>query len=148
AIRFEQRGAAQATFLVSVVAIWATARGHGLFPRGPVEEELFVLQLFMALTAATFLVLAGVTRERRLAEAERRRSAREIRASEEKYRTLTETVDDLLWINDPDGKLIFANRRWEEAFGSVADVESANLWIERVHPEDHPALRAARNRGF
>ena len=147
AIRFEQRGAAGATFLVSVVAVWATARGHGPFLRGSVEEGLFVLQLFMAVTAATFLVLGAVTRERRLSEAERRRTAREIRESEEKYRTLTETVDDFLWINDPDGRLIFANRRWEEAFGTVADVGPANRWIDRVHPEDHQALRTARNRG-
>lgn len=65
AIRFEQRGAARATLLVSAIAVWATARGHGPFARQTIEEGLFSLQAFMALTAGTFLVLGVITAERR-----------------------------------------------------------------------------------
>ena len=65
AIRFEQRGAARATLLVCAIAVWATARGHGPFTRQTIEEGLFSLQAFMALTAGTFLVLGVITAERR-----------------------------------------------------------------------------------
>jgi signal transduction histidine kinase len=67
ALRFEQGGAARATFVVSIIAIWATTRGHGPFSTGTVEEGLFLLQAFMAVNAATFLVLGTVSGERRRA---------------------------------------------------------------------------------
>jgi signal transduction histidine kinase/CheY-like chemotaxis protein len=70
AIRFEQRGASLAMFCVAVVAIWGTARGHGPFVRDSVEESLFDLQAFVAVTAATFQVLGAVTAERRRAREE------------------------------------------------------------------------------
>jgi signal transduction histidine kinase/ActR/RegA family two-component response regulator len=70
AIRFEQRGASGAMFLLSTVAIWATVRGHGPYSGGLIEDDLFRLQAFMALNASTFLVLATVTSERRRAREE------------------------------------------------------------------------------
>jgi signal transduction histidine kinase/CheY-like chemotaxis protein len=74
AVRFDVRGAARAAFLVSVIAVWATARGHGPFVRGSISESLAAGQAYMALTAATFLVLGAVIAERRRAEAELRRA--------------------------------------------------------------------------
>jgi signal transduction histidine kinase/CheY-like chemotaxis protein len=76
AIRFEQRGAALAMFCVAVVAIWGTARGHGPFVRDTVESGLFDLQAFMAVSAATFLVLGAVTAERRRAREESEAASR------------------------------------------------------------------------
>lgn len=76
ALRFDGRGAARAVFLVSAIAVWATTRGHGPFTRGSISESLFAGQTYMALTAATFLVLGAVIAERRRAEAELR-SARD-----------------------------------------------------------------------
>ena len=67
ALRFEQRGAALATFVVAAVALWGTERGHGPFARGTIELGLFDLQAFMGVTAATFLVLGAATAERRRA---------------------------------------------------------------------------------
>jgi len=70
AIRFEQRGASGAIFILSVIAVWATVRGHGPYAGGTVEDDLFRLQAFMALNASTFLVLGTVTSERRRAREE------------------------------------------------------------------------------
>ncbi|HEY1252087.1 MAG TPA: MASE1 domain-containing protein [Thermoanaerobaculia bacterium] len=70
AIRFEQRGAALATFAVAAVAVWGTALGHGPFARGTIELSLFDLQAFMAVTAGTFLVLGAAIAERRRAREE------------------------------------------------------------------------------
>jgi signal transduction histidine kinase len=67
ALRFGQRGAVAATFLTSVVAVWGTASGHGPFARPVLHESLFALQAFMAVTAATFLVLGASIAERRRA---------------------------------------------------------------------------------
>ena len=76
AIRFEQRGAALATFFVAAVAIWGTARGHGPFARDSIQSGLFDLQAFMAVAAATFLVLGAATAERRRAKEEAEAASR------------------------------------------------------------------------
>jgi signal transduction histidine kinase/ActR/RegA family two-component response regulator len=81
AIRFDERGAARATFVVSAIAVWATLRGHGPFVRVTIPEGLFSLQVFVGLTAATFLVLGAVMSERRRAEAELRRTKDEAEAA-------------------------------------------------------------------
>jgi signal transduction histidine kinase len=64
AVRFAQHGSVSMTFLVSVIAIWGTAMGHGPFTAATLHQSLFGLQTFMGVTAATFLVLGASTAER------------------------------------------------------------------------------------
>ena len=64
AVRFAQHGSVSMTFLVSVIAIWGTAMGHGPFTAASLHQGLFALQTFMGVTAATFLVLGASTAER------------------------------------------------------------------------------------
>jgi len=70
AIRFGQRGAVTAAFVVSVIAIWGTALGHGPFVRPALHQSLIALQTFMGVASATFLVLGASIAERRRAERE------------------------------------------------------------------------------
>ncbi len=69
ALRFDQRGAVSAAFVVSIIAVWATALGHGPFVRPALHESLIALQAFMGIAAATFLLLGASVSERRRAEA-------------------------------------------------------------------------------
>jgi signal transduction histidine kinase len=64
AVRFAHHGSVSLTFLVSVIAIWGTAMGHGPFAAPTLHGSLFALQTFMGVTAATFLVLGASTAER------------------------------------------------------------------------------------
>ncbi len=66
--RFELRGAATALVLVSGVAAWGTAAGHGPFLRDTLNGSLLLLQTFMAVLTVTVLTLAGVLEERRRGE--------------------------------------------------------------------------------
>jgi signal transduction histidine kinase len=70
AIRFGQRGAITTAFIVSVIAVWGTALGHGPFVRPALHQSLIALQTFMGVATATFLVLGASIAERRNAEAE------------------------------------------------------------------------------
>ena len=70
ALRFGQRGAVSMAFIVSVIAIWGTAMGHGPFVRPALYQSLLALQTFMGIAAATFLVLGASIAERRRADAE------------------------------------------------------------------------------
>ena len=72
ALRFGQRGAVSTAFIVSVIAVWGTALGHGPFVRPALYQSLIALQTFLGIAAATFLVLGASISERRRAELEMR----------------------------------------------------------------------------
>ena len=72
AVRFGQRGAVSTAFVVSVIAVWGTALGHGPFVRPALHQSLIALQTFMGVAAATVLVLGASISERRRAENEMR----------------------------------------------------------------------------
>ena len=145
ALRFGERGSARATFVVSVIAIWATARGHGPFARETIPQGLFDLQAFMALTAVTFLVLGAVISERRRADAERRRAEEAIRVSEAHYRTVTEAVDHFMWINDAEGRTTYVNPKVAEVLGPL-DLENEAPVMPMIHPDDLESALAIRRR--
>jgi signal transduction histidine kinase len=72
AIRFGLRGAVTTTFFVSAIAVWGTVLGRGPFVHPTLHGSLFALQVFMGVSAATFLILGASTSERQRAEAELR----------------------------------------------------------------------------
>lgn len=57
-----------------------------------------------------------------------------IKESEEKFRTLTETLPQLVWMTDEKGVQEYASRRWEEYTG--VEPEDEYSWSEIVHPDD------------
>jgi signal transduction histidine kinase len=73
AVRFGVRGAASASLLLSVIAIWGTATGGGPFTAPTLHQGLLNLQLYVAVCAGTFLVLGAASSERRQALADRER---------------------------------------------------------------------------
>jgi len=74
AIRFGQHGAVSASCIVSIVAVWGTAMGHGPFVEPTLHGSLFALQTFLGVCVSTFLILGASTEERD-------RSARELRVA-------------------------------------------------------------------
>ncbi len=64
AVRFGLRGAASTTALVSLLAVWGTARGLGPFSRETLSTSLLGLQTFMGCSALTPLVVAGAIADR------------------------------------------------------------------------------------
>lgn len=61
-----------------------------------------------------------------------------IMASEEQFRTLTETLPQLVWMTDKEGRQLFASGRWAEYTGIVPLGEDS--WREIVHPADYAAV--------
>ncbi len=70
---------------------------------------------------------------------ERKRAEETIRASEARYRFLAESVPQLIWACDADGKAVDFNRRWLEYSGMTLEASKGNGWLEAVHPDDRPA---------
>jgi signal transduction histidine kinase len=77
ALRFGPRGAATAILVVSTIAVWNTALDDGPFVRESVTDSVLATQLFIALAAATSMLLAAVTAERSRAESAQRALAGE-----------------------------------------------------------------------
>jgi PAS domain S-box-containing protein len=70
---------------------------------------------------------------------DRRRAEEARRESEERYRDLAETTDDLVQSVSPDGSIVFVNRAWRETLG-YSEEEALGLSIfDVIHPEsrDH-----------
>jgi len=64
ALRFGPRGAAWANLIIAVVSVWTTVNGLGPFARDSLDESLLLLQVFMAMSALTALVLGAAAAER------------------------------------------------------------------------------------
>lgn len=108
ALRFGQRGAISAMFMCSVISITATALGRGPFVRLTLHQSLLVLQLFMAVTAATFLVLGASVLERR-------KAVRDLRASQQGLETRVE--EGTAALNRANERLLLL-KQLEEAVGA------------------------------
>jgi signal transduction histidine kinase len=83
ALRFGLRGSTLGTFACSVIAITGTALGRGPFSQAVLHDGLLVLQLFMGITAATFLVFGASV-------VERGKAVRDLRAAQRGLETRVE----------------------------------------------------------
>lgn len=64
ALRLGPRGTSLATLAISVIAIWQALHHRGFFGAGELHEGLFVLQIFIGITALTGMILAATIAER------------------------------------------------------------------------------------
>ena len=68
---------------------------------------------------------------------EQKLAEEKIRESEVQFRTLTETLPQLIWVTDPDGKQLYASSRWKEFTGREP---STDEWLRTVHPDELESL--------
>jgi diguanylate cyclase (GGDEF)-like protein/PAS domain S-box-containing protein len=79
---------------------------------------------------------------------ERQHSEAALRRSEERYALAVRGSSDGLWDWDLDSGELYFSPRWKAILGLAADhpMTALGAWLERVHPEDAPALRLALQR--
>ncbi len=67
---------------------------------------------------------------------DKRMTERSLEKSEIRFRLLVETIPQLVWITNDEGKAEFYNSRWKDYTG-FADVKTnKNKWLDYVHPGD------------
>ncbi len=123
ALRFGQRGATLAIFVVSGIAIWGTTQGTGPFSLESKNDSLVLLQTFMAVVTLTALILAAATIERRKAA-----------------HALRQRVDDLATLNDAS-KTFLDNIEITNIFQTICRLAVFRLgldvaWIETRYKND------------
>jgi PAS domain S-box-containing protein len=72
---------------------------------------------------------------------ERKQSEDALRHSEERLRTLTNVVPQLIWTNDGNGKADFFNERWYQYSGLNYEESFGPGWEAIVHPDDAASVK-------
>jgi PAS domain S-box-containing protein len=87
--------------------------------------------------------------ERELRDAETRRESRRaesaLRRSQELFRDIADTIQEVFWIRDArDHRVLFVSTAFETVFGRPPDavLADAGAFLEYVHPEDKARFRA------
>jgi PAS domain S-box-containing protein len=65
-------------------------------------------------------------------------AATALRESEAKFRTITETMPQIVWSTQPDGYHDYYNSRWYEVTGAAVGSTDGEGWNGIFHPEDQP----------
>jgi len=129
AVRFGSLGASTAVSIVSFLAIWSAAHGHGPFSGGPAEQDALSIQIFLIVLAIPLLFLATVIEERVT-------GATELGESESRFRNVADAAPILIWMAGVDKLCTFFNKPWLEFTGRSIEHELGNGWAEGVHPDD------------
>jgi PAS domain S-box-containing protein len=75
---------------------------------------------------------------------ERARAERELQTSEERFRTMTEALPQLVWTCNPEGDCDYLSRQWIAYTGLTEEKTIGYRWIDAVlHPEDRARTREA-----
>jgi two-component system, LuxR family, sensor kinase FixL len=102
--RFGSRATSAAVLIVTFLAIWSSAHGHGPFTSESAEINARSIQMFLIVMAVPIMLLAAGIQERRKAEEQ---FAGAFRAS----------PDPMSIIRQRDGTLIDVNDHWVKMFG-------------------------------
>jgi PAS domain S-box-containing protein len=77
---------------------------------------------------------------------QRHKAEADLRASEERFRELAETIADAFWVSDPERRRIHYispayGKIWGRSCRSL--LEAPESWLESIHPEDRERVRRA-----
>jgi len=138
AVRFEFKGAAVALILLAVVAAAFTITGASQFAGDPESQRQrqVMLQLFLAISAVSALVVAAISRQYQQA-------LLTLRQSERSLRDLVETLPTHIWCTAPNGEPIYMSQQFRDFIGfnlTDKDVDGvsrlSSVLNAIIHPDD------------
>ncbi|MET0292725.1 MAG: diguanylate cyclase, partial [Steroidobacteraceae bacterium] len=129
-------GTALGIVVVVVMSVGFTVSGHGplTLTRGPLYENFFVLQVFIASLLLTMFPVVVVL-------AENRRSHRAQRASLLQLNLLAEHSTDVIVLTDVTGRRLYVSPAVIEVFGYTPDEFMHQTWRDMIHPEDQARIQ-------
>ncbi|NEO26453.1 MAG: diguanylate cyclase [Kamptonema sp. SIO4C4] len=74
-----------------------------------------------------------------------------LRESEERFRQLAETVQDVFWLYDPQTEqILYVNQAYEQIWGRPCETiyNRPFSWLEAVYPDDQPMVKASLQSQF
>jgi len=131
---------------------WAAREGMVAFAGYPLllgERLVGVMAMFSRspLSEVTLQAMASVA-DGIAVGIERKQAESELRASETRYRALTDAIPQLVWATDENGLHLYYNRRWYEYTG-LSEEESLGFgFTNALHPEDKERTLARWERAW
>jgi len=120
-----------------VVATKKPVRGEVSFPHATLGKRIYDYILVPVIDEKGKVeAVAGTTRD----ITQQVEARKEIEASEERFRSLAQTLPQLVWVADAQGNQEFASLRWEEYSGVQPKGEQE--WKAIVHPDDYEGINA------
>jgi PAS domain S-box-containing protein len=132
AVRFGPGGTSAALLMVSALTIIGTLGERGPFITPSPADGLLQLQLFLFVVSVPLLLLSALLQEQR-------RTADELRASQQRYRTIVEDQTELICRFRPDGTLTFVNGAFGRAMGRPPQELMGTFFWSFVPPEAREA---------
>ncbi|MEU6427703.1 SpoIIE family protein phosphatase [Microbispora sp. NPDC046973] len=74
---------------------------------------------------------------------ERQLNEEVLERSEERYRSLVESQQQLVWITSPSGRVVEDAPQWRAITGQGLEEYLAHGWLDAVHPDDRPGTEEA-----
>ncbi|OWV82471.1 ATPase [Rhizobium sp. R634] len=144
AVRFEFKGAAVSLALLALITAIFTITGAGQFAGDPESQRhrQVMLQLFLAISAFSALIVAAISRQHQLAVFTLRQNVETLRDRERELSQLVDMVPSHVWRLTPEGVPTFFNRRMVDFLGmDVADMDRPGIsrleaLQAAVHPDD------------
>jgi PAS domain S-box-containing protein len=138
AVRFELTGAVVTLTLLALITAVFTISGASQFVGDPESQrhKQIMLQLFLAISALSALIVAAISRQHQLA-------VLTLRQSERSLRRLVETLPAHVWCTAPDGDPTYFSKQFRDFVGF--DVEGKDVdGVSRlssvlsaiIHPDD------------
>ncbi|WP_455179079.1 PAS domain S-box protein [Azospirillum melinis] len=124
---------------------WAELYGHALDTGEPLRVEESEATLGITLDLNIF----ALDRERNRVAVlftnitERKRAEAALRESEERFRSLTEGIPQLVWRAGPGGHWTWSSPQWEAFTGQTREETLGHGWLAAVHPNDRKAATEA-----
>lgn len=72
-------------------------------------------------------------------QGERKQAEQPLTESEARFSTMADGLSLIFWVNDAQGRQLFANRTFNEFFGIPAEEIVEDRWQARMHPDDAQA---------
>jgi PAS domain S-box-containing protein len=144
AVRFEFKGAAVTLTLLAVITAAFTISGVDQLAGDPEAQrhKQIMLQLFLAISAFSALIVAAISRQHHLAVMNARESASALRQ-------LVETLPAQIWCTAPDGEPIYFSEQFRDFIGfNVEDIDPGGaprlgkLLNAIIHPDDLGLVKA------
>jgi PAS domain S-box-containing protein len=134
-VRFGIKGASGAIFVVTIVLIWRTLKGHNLFTEGNAESNVLALQTFLIGLATPVLLLGAAINAIRSAE-------QTIRDSQERTAFAFASAHIALWEYSTASERFWSSANCNAMLGLPPDVKlTRGSFLGAVHPQDVAAAK-------
>ncbi len=121
-----------------VIATKKPVRGEVSFPHATLGRRIYDYILVPVIDHdGNVEAVAGTTRD----ITQQVEARKQIEESEERFRSLAQTLPQLVWVTDAQGNAEFSSSRWKEYSG--IDPVGEKEWKEIVHPDDYDNINSS-----